>query len=119
VKHGISPLKRGGTVTISASLDTTDDPRRPMSMLRVTVADTGAGLGRLTFDEPGKGEGVGLRSIERRLAVHYGNRASLAITSVPGLETRAEVRLPIAQESLAADPTPALTKRADTARAAS
>jgi len=119
VKHGISPLKRGGTVTISASLDTTADARRSVSMLRVTVADTGVGLDRLTLDEPGKGEGVGLRSIERRLAVHYGNRASLAITSLPGLETRAELRLPIAQESLTANATPVLPKRTDAARAAS
>ena len=88
-------------------------------MLRVTVADTGAGLDRLTLDEPGKGEGVGLRSIERRLAVHYGDRASLAVTSLPGLETRAELRVPIAQESLPADATPVLPKRTDGARAAS
>ena len=119
VKHGISPLKRGGTVTISASLDMTDDARRPMSMLRVTVADTGAGLDHLTLDEPGKGEGVGLRSIERRLAVHYGDRASLAVTSLPGLETRAELRLPVAQESPSADASPMLPKHTHAARAAS
>jgi LytS/YehU family sensor histidine kinase len=119
VKHGISPLKRGGAVTISASLDPAEDARRPISMLRVTVVDTGAGLDCLTLDDPGKGEGVGLRSIERRLAVHYGERASLAVTSLPGLGTRAELRLPIAQESLPADASATLPKRVDAARAAS
>jgi hypothetical protein len=120
VKHGISPLKRGGTVTISASLDTAEDARRPMSILRVTVADTGARLDSLTLDEPGKGsEGVGLRSIERRLAVHYGDRASLAVTSLPGLETRAELRLPIGQASLSGHAPPMLPKRTNAAPAAS
>jgi len=118
VKHGISPLKCGGTVTISASVDTIDDARRPMSMLRVTVTDTGAGLDHLTLDEPGKGDGVGLRSIERRLAVHYSDRASLAVTSLPGVETRAELQLPITHESLAADASPMLSKRTGAARAA-
>jgi signal transduction histidine kinase len=120
VKHGISPLKRGGTVTISASLDATDDARRAMSILRVVVADTGAGLDHLTLDEPGKGEGVGLRSIERRLAVHYGDSASLSVTSAPGPGTRAELRMPVALELPAADALPALPKkRADDARAVS
>jgi two-component system LytT family sensor kinase len=119
VKHGISPLKRGGTVTISASLDTAEDARRSMSMLRVTVADTGAGLDSLTLDEPGKGEGVGLRSIERRLAVHYGDRASLAVTSLPGLETRAELRLPMELDSVSSGARPILSRRTDGARVAS
>jgi signal transduction histidine kinase len=119
VKHGISPLKRGGTVTVSASLDAVEGGRRPVSILRVTVTDTGAGLDRLTLDERGNGEGVGLRSIERRLAVHYGDDAALEVTSAPGLGTRAELRLPIAHEVLSADASPMVSRRADTARAMS
>jgi len=119
VKHGISPLKRGGTVTVSAAVESVGGGRRPMSLLRVVVADTGAGLDRLTLDEREKGEGVGLRSIERRLAVHYGAAAALQVTSAPGLGTRAELQLPIEQESLAAYPSPVGSSRTDGARAAS
>jgi len=118
VKHGISPLKRGGTVTVSAALDPVEDSRRPVSILRVTVADTGAGLDRLTLGGSGKGEGVGLRSIERRLLVHYGDRAALEVTSAPGLGTRAELRLPIEPESLPAAPPAIVAKRTEGARAA-
>ena len=119
VKHGISPLKRGGTVTVSAAVESVGGGRRPMLLLRVVVADTGAGLDRLTLDEHEKGEGVGLRSIERRLAVHYGAAAALQVTSAPGLGTRAELQLPIEQESLAAYPSPVGSSRTDGARAAS
>jgi len=94
VKHGITPLKRGGTITVSASLDSSDDGRRSPPVLRITVADTGTGLDRLTHDEH-TGMGVGLRSIEQRLALHYGPAAALEITSAAGIGTRAELRIPV------------------------
>jgi two-component system LytT family sensor kinase len=95
VKHGISPLRRGGTVAIAASLDRADDGGGSLAMLRITVADTGAGLDRLTHDKPPVGAGVGLRSIEQRLALHYGAGATLEVTSSPGRGTIAELRLPM------------------------
>jgi signal transduction histidine kinase len=119
VKHGISPLKRGGTVTVSAALDPVEGGQRAMSILRVTVIDTGAGLGRLTPDDRGKGEGVGLRSVERRLLVHYGASAALAVTSAPGHGTRAELRLPIEPEALPAAAPAIVARYTAGARAAS
>jgi LytS/YehU family sensor histidine kinase len=94
VKHGIAPLRRGGTVSVSAALDSTDDGRGSPATLRITVTDTGAGIDPLTRDDASAGSGVGLRSIEQRLALHYGSDARLEITSVPGHGTRAELRLP-------------------------
>ena len=119
VKHGISPLKRGGTVTVSAALEPVDDRRRPMSILRVTVADTGAGLDRLTLTDPANGAGVGLRSIEQRLAIHYGSNAALEVTGAPGFGTRAELRLPIEPEALPAAASATVARHTDAARAAS
>jgi hypothetical protein len=119
VKHGISPLKRGGTVTVSAALDPVQVGRRLGSILRVTVADTGVGLDRLTLDGRENGGGVGLRSIQRRLAVHYGDSAALEVTSAPGLGTRADLRLPIEPESLPAAASAIVARHTEGARAAS
>jgi sensor histidine kinase YesM len=87
-------LGRGGTIAISASLDSTDHGRGPPAMLRITVTDTGAGVDRLTTGDAPAGSGVGLRSIEQRLALHYGSDARLEVTGAPGRGTRAELRLP-------------------------
>jgi hypothetical protein len=95
VKHGISPLRRGGTVSIEASLDPGDPTRRAAPTLRIMVVDTGTGLDRVRLHTSSDGGGVGLRSIEQRLELHYGTEASLELTSSPGLGTRAELRLPV------------------------
>jgi sensor histidine kinase YesM len=100
VKHGISPLRRGGTISISAALESVDDDRRAAPRLRITVADTGRGITGLPGRGVVAGEGVGLRSIEQRLALHYGPQAALELTSAPGLGTRAELRLPVAESVL-------------------
>jgi len=66
VKHGLSPLPEGGSITISAAeLDGT---------LRVCVADSGTGFSGT------KGSGVGLSNIRARLASLYGSAGSLTLT---------------------------------------
>ena len=65
VKHGVDPCCECGTITIRAA----DGEGR----LRVSVADTGAGV------EPQKGGGVGLTNIRERLKALYGSRASLVL----------------------------------------
>jgi anti-sigma regulatory factor (Ser/Thr protein kinase) len=104
VKHGISPLKRGGTVSVSASMDIGDDGERPTHALRVTVTDTGTGLADVTIGGGKKGEGVGLRSIEQRIALHYGASATLTVTNAAGRGTRAELRLPVTREAAVGTP---------------
>jgi hypothetical protein len=104
VKHGISPLKRGGTVSVSATLEMVGGRRGTQRRLRVIVVDTGAGLDRLALDTRISGGGVGLRSIHRRLAVHYGSEATLEVSGAPGRGTRAELCLPVPSEVAPAPP---------------
>jgi signal transduction histidine kinase len=91
VKHGIAPELRGGRLSVTARLE-----QSPTSgpMLAVIVQDSGAGATEREL-ERGRRDGVGLRNIERRLAVQYGDRAALTIRSEPGAGTTVEIRLPV------------------------
>ena len=66
IKHGLEPLREGGTVTIKAEL--------VEGMLRLSVADTGKGFG-----DSVSGSGVGLENIRERLAAIYGDKAKLTL----------------------------------------
>jgi two-component system, LytTR family, sensor kinase len=90
IKHGISPQRHGGTVSIEASADHTSD--RPRLVLR--VRDDGAGATGHAVRR-GRREGVGLQNVEDRLRVHYGAGASLSIESAPGLGTVVTATLPL------------------------
>ncbi|HEY0972358.1 MAG TPA: histidine kinase [Gemmatimonadales bacterium] len=92
VKHGISPVRAGGVVTVTATLDEGSTGAR---LLRLVVRDTGRGLGAGRVEEVGSGGGgVGLANLERRLARYYGDDARLDVRSAPGGGTIAEVWLP-------------------------
>ena len=67
IKHGIAPLTSGGTVTITAHIDTGE--------LRLAVRDTGKGFERTNRN------GIGLENVERRLTLSYGDAARLDINS--------------------------------------
>ena len=88
VKHGIARSIRGGQVVVRARLEGSP----PGQVLRLTVDNTGAPL---ADDLDGRSARVGLNNVERRLAGHYGPRASLSLSTVAGV-TRAEVRVPCA-----------------------
>ncbi len=90
VKHGIAPARAGGEVSLVARLEDSKDAE---AVLVVTVRDTGLGATEAGMRR-GRSDGVGLANIERRLAAHYGPRASLTITTVRGFGTTVEVRLP-------------------------
>jgi two-component system LytT family sensor kinase len=87
IKHGITLRAEGGEVSIVARRHETDET------LVLQVVDTGMGASESRMTE-GRREGLGLASIERRLAAYYGRRGSLEITSQPGLGTRATLRIP-------------------------
>jgi two-component system, LytTR family, sensor kinase len=89
VKHGITPERRGGTVTVTARLE-------GESALTLTVGDTGAGVSAEGLRR-GRQTGVGLANVERRLACQYGSAATFSITSVPGAGTTVEIRVPVRQ----------------------
>jgi signal transduction histidine kinase len=82
IKHGLSPLREGGSIRIFAELDA--------GVLRVTVADTGAGLSAV---EHGEGSGIGLSNIRSRLATLYGatGRLTLARNEPQGLVATIEL----------------------------
>jgi two-component system LytT family sensor kinase len=90
VKHGIAPERRGGEVTVSARLERDD---RSGLIVVLVVRDSGAGASPEHLKR-GRDLGVGLTNIERRLACHYGEAASLTIASTPGAGTTVEIRLP-------------------------
>ena len=75
IKHGISPRPSGGTITIT--IDAQPD------ICSVTVEDDGVGPG---MSQPGTG--YGLESIRKRLALHYGTRASIDINDTAGFRVR-------------------------------
>ena len=99
-------MPEGGTLRISASVDTIDERHRsglkPGAFVRLSVADTGAGMDEATMAraiEPffstkgvGKGTGLGL-SMVHGLVSQLGG--ALTIRSRPGLGTNIELWLPI------------------------
>jgi signal transduction histidine kinase len=99
IKHGISPQRRGGTISIEASADRASDPPR----LVLRVRDDGAGATGHAIHR-GRREGVGLQNVEDRLRVQYGGDASLSIESAPGLGTVVTATLPLQYSAHAARP---------------
>jgi len=80
IKHGISPEVLGGSIGIDASRDG--------DRCIITVTDSGKG-----FSDPVEESGFGLRSIRERLALAYGDRAALEISS--DAMTRIRISLPL------------------------
>ncbi|HLX23795.1 MAG TPA: histidine kinase [Usitatibacter sp.] len=65
IKHGLEPLREGGTVRIAVSAEG--------DTLRLRVSDTGRGFG------DSLGTGVGLTNIRERLAALYGDKGKLTL----------------------------------------
>jgi two-component system, LytTR family, sensor kinase len=91
VKHGISPLRRGGTVSIRARLEP-DPSREHGDRLCISVHDTGVG-GAAERMARGRRRGVGLENVEKRLLRYYGDAGRLRIASEPGGGTLVELTL--------------------------
>jgi hypothetical protein len=88
IKHGIAPTRVGGDVVIAARLQGDGESRR----LSVTVTDRTATPERSR--RQGWVRGVGLTSVERRLACHYGAAGTLDIVAGAPGETLVSVTLP-------------------------
>ena len=90
VKHGISPLRRGGTISIRARLE--PDALGDGERLCLSVHDLGSGIAaeRMTL---GRRRGVGLANVENRLLRYYGDAGGLRITSDPAGGTLVEISL--------------------------
>ena len=90
IKHGIAPTRAGGEVVIAARLVESGGRRALIVSVRdSTPASRAESRGRRRWTR-----GVGLTSVERRLACHYGANGSLQIhTDTPGV-TVVEVVVP-------------------------
>ena len=88
IKHGLSPLRDGGTIRIVAASDA--------DSLQLTVADTGAGL---STAELAGGDGVGLSNVRSRMAGLYGVRARLKLTCNVPHGVVATIDVPLCLES--------------------
>jgi hypothetical protein len=67
IKHGVSPLPEGGSITVAASLEN--------NRLALEVSDTGRGFEGVA----GAGTGTGLANVRARLAALYGGNATLSL----------------------------------------
>jgi signal transduction histidine kinase len=85
VKHGITPQVEGGAISVRAG----PDPDRPR-LLRLEVADTGAGMSATT------GGGTGLVTLRARIAALHGAdaRLSLHLNQPRGLIARVQLPWP-------------------------
>lgn len=88
IKHGISKIKQGGVVEISAKLETD----KGKVLLNLIVFDSGVGVNQDKISS-----GVGLNNIKHRLQNHYGNSASLEIQNVESKGTKAELKFPVSE----------------------
>jgi sensor histidine kinase YesM len=82
IKHGLEPRPEGGELRISA--------RSENDFLILQVSDTGLGFGA----SPVGGNGIGLKNIEERLQLLFGDRALLQITSPPEGGACVTLRIP-------------------------
>jgi LytS/YehU family sensor histidine kinase len=90
VRHGITPRRSGGTISVGAS--TTD------GVLHLSIGDDGVGLGGKREPENGgrdEGGRVGIANARATLDQLYGARASIAVVPGPNGGTTAEIRLPL------------------------
>jgi signal transduction histidine kinase len=91
VKHGIAPMRQGGSITVRARRDLENDED---GFLRLTVIDTGAGFSAAVDRSHRERDGVGLTNIERRLEHYYGVAAAMHIQSAPANGTTIEIVVP-------------------------
>ena len=90
VKHGVSSRAAGGIVIVSGRRITGLDG---VTSLELTVRDQARGAEPSVETDIGSG-GIGLTNIERRLALAYGERASVSLEALPD-GAIARVRLPL------------------------
>ncbi len=87
IKHGLEPRLHGGTVTLRSRIDG--------NHVCIEVADDGVGI-RAASDTSVRrtGAGIGLKNVQERLEVLYGDRAHFNVVSNPGRGTLVSIELP-------------------------
>jgi len=94
IKHGLEPRIHGGTVTLRSRLEG--------ERICIEVADDGVGMnGRPASARRPKGAGIGMKNVQERLEVLYGDRASFNVVSNPGRGTLVSIEIPADPNSMA------------------
>ena len=87
IKHGLEPRLNGGTVTLRSRLDG--------DRVLIEVADDGVGMGNKPASALGRaGAGIGMKNVQERLEVLYGNQARFDVVSNPGRGTLVSIEIP-------------------------
>jgi two-component system LytT family sensor kinase len=87
IKHGLEPRLNGGTVTLRSRLEG--------NRVLIEVADDGVGMGNRPATALRRtGAGIGMKNVQERLEVLYGNLARFEVVSNPGRGTLVSIELP-------------------------
>jgi signal transduction histidine kinase len=83
IKHAFNPRSAPGTLTIQA--------RREAGLVHITVADDGPGCAPKAWTE---GQGLGLKTVARRVALQPGTPGALHVDTAPGAGFAVHLTLP-------------------------
>src|SRR5665213_1045560 len=87
IKHGLEPRINGGTVTLRSRLEG--------DRVFIEVADDGVGMGNRPPSSLRRvGAGIGMKNVQERLDVLYGNQAHFNVVSNPGRGTLISIEIP-------------------------
>lgn len=87
IKHGLQPRLMGGTVTLRSRLEG--------DRVLIEVADDGVGMGNRPVSALNRaGAGIGMKNVQERLEVLYGNQARFSVESNPGRGTLVSIEIP-------------------------
>jgi two-component system, LytTR family, sensor kinase len=87
IKHGLEPRIHGGTVTVRSRLDG--------ERVLIEVADDGVGIGNRPVSALRRtGAGIGMKNVQERLEVLYGDQAHFSVVSNPGRGTLVSIEIP-------------------------
>jgi LytS/YehU family sensor histidine kinase len=85
--HGVEGISHQATLTVMAESDA--------DHIVITVTDTGEGMGGETVNKIRNYQttGIGLKNVQERLALFYGNKFSFNIHSIPGKGTKVCIKV--------------------------
>jgi two-component system LytT family sensor kinase len=87
IKHGLEPRLNGGTVTLRSRMEG--------NRVLIEVADDGVGMSNRPVSTLRRtGAGIGMKNVQERLEVLYGDQASFAVVSNPGRGTLVSIEIP-------------------------
>ncbi len=86
IKHGLEPRIQGGTVTLRSRLEG--------DRILIEVADDGVGMSNGASTLRRTGAGIGMKNVQERLEVLYGNQAHFNVASNPGRGTLVSIEIP-------------------------